>query len=91
MYREFKKKVHHILEPGDRAPFVSQIVVIFIMVLIVLNVIAIILDTVESYNSSYHRFFRGFNFFSVMVFTVEYLLRVWSCTEDKRYKDPLRG
>ena len=91
MYRELKKKVHHILEPGDKAPFVSQLFVIFIMALIVLNVIAIILDTVESYNSSYHYYFRIFNFFSVMVFTVEYLLRVWSCTEQKKYQHPIYG
>lgn len=91
MYKELKKKVHHILEPGDKAPFVSQIFVIFIMALIVLNVIAIILDTVESYNSAYSRFFRVFNFFSVMVFTVEYLLRVWSSTEEKKYHNPVWG
>ena len=91
MHKTLKQKVYHILEPGDKAPLSSQIVIIFIMVLIVLNVIAIILDTVESYNSAYHEFFKAFNFFSVMVFTIEYLLRVWSCTEDKRYKDPIRG
>lgn len=91
MYSELKKRVHYILEPREKAPLVSQLVLLSIMVLIVLNVIAIILDTVEGYSSSYHHFFRAFNFFSVMVFTVEYILRVWSCTEDKRYRDPIRG
>jgi len=91
MYKQLKKKVHHILEPGDKAPFASQIFVIFIMALIVLNVIAIILDTVEGYHSAYGRFFRVFNFFSVMVFTVEYLLRLWSCTENRKYHSPIWG
>lgn len=91
MYKELKRKVHHLLEPGDKAPLASQIIVIFIMVLIVLNVIAIIIDTVEGYHSAYGRFFNVFNFFSVMVFTVEYLLRLWSCTENKKYHNPIWG
>ena len=91
MYRELKKKVHHILEPGEKAPLSSQIVIIFIMTLIVLNVVAIIVDTVVSQDSPYKPYFKIFNFFSVMVFTVEYLLRVWACTEDKKYKNPITG
>jgi voltage-gated potassium channel len=91
MYEKVKKKVHRILEPSDSAPLAGQIFTIFIMALILLNVIAVILETVESYYNLHPRFFYAFNFFTVMVFSIEYILRVWSCTEDKRYKNPITG
>lgn len=91
MYEKIKKKVHRIMEPSDSAPLAGHIFTIFIMALIMLNVIAVILETVESYYNLHPRYFYAFNFFTVMVFTVEYILRVWSCTEDKRYKKPITG
>ncbi len=60
-------------------------------VLIFLNTVAIILHTVPSIGDRYNNFFLEFEVFSVIVFTIEYLLRVWSCVEDPQYKHPLYG
>jgi voltage-gated potassium channel len=35
--------------------------------------------------------FRAFEIFSVAIFTVEYLLRLWSCTAAEKYSWPLMG
>lgn len=48
--------------------------------LIVANVIAIVLESVPSLHQVYQNFFFYFEVFSVAIFTVEYILRVWSCT-----------
>ena len=42
---------------------------------------------------AYPAWFRGFEAFSIAVFTVEYVLRVWSAIEQTypRYKHPLWG
>ncbi len=64
---------------------------IFILTLISLNVIAIVLETVESLSSRYALFFRTFDVFSVSIFTIEYLLRLWSCTSSDRFKAPIKG
>jgi len=50
------------------------------MGLICLNVIAVMLETVDSVEMAYRGFFNAFEIFSVLVFTVEYLLRLWTCT-----------
>ena len=60
-------------------------------VLIVLNVVAVTLETVESIGQRHHRAFHVFEVFSVAVFTIEYVLRLWSCTVDPRYAHPFYG
>ena len=59
--------------------------------MISLNVIAVVLETVESISSQYVSIFRAFEIFSVVIFTIEYLLRIWTCTNDERYQRPISG
>lgn len=62
-----------------------------IMGLIVLNVIAVVLGSVDALALRWGRWFDVFEMISVAVFTVEYLMRVWSCTADPRYAHPVWG
>jgi voltage-gated potassium channel len=64
---------------------------IFIMALISLNVVAVILESFEPIRLRYHSEFSIFEIFSVIVFTVEYLLRLWSCTINPTYAKPFWG
>ena len=61
------------------------------MGLIFLNVAAVVLETVDWIYLRYAFFFNAFDIFSVAVFTVEYTLRVWSCTVNPKFQDPVRG
>ena len=51
-------------------------------VLILTNVTAVILETVEELAQEFHGFFFAFELLSVAVFSIEYLLRVWACVEE---------
>lgn len=62
-----------------------------LMVLILLNLVAVMLESVASLNARFGRLFDLFEFFSVAVFSLEYAARVWSCTADPRYAHPVRG
>ena len=62
----------------DRA---NQVCEIFIASLVVANVLAIILESVHDIHEAYHAYFYVFDLFSVAVFSLEYVLRVWSCGE----------
>jgi len=64
---------------------------IFIVVLIILNIASVILETVQSLHTRYAHAFKDFEIFSVIIFTGEYILRVWSCTEVEKYKVPVWG
>ncbi|OFW60687.1 MAG: potassium channel protein [Actinobacteria bacterium RBG_16_64_13] len=90
-YESVKKRVHDILVityPHDQA---ARAFGFFIITLIVLNVMAVILQTVKSLNDSYEAVFYYFEMASVIIFSVEYLFRSWSCTVDEKYSHPLWG
>ncbi|MEX2121639.1 MAG: ion transporter [Pirellulales bacterium] len=57
--------------------------------MILANIAAFVLETVEPIHSAAPAFFRWFEIASVAVFTVEYLLRLWSCTASPNYADSL--
>ena len=93
MHRLIRQRTHEFLGisiPGDRFGFIFDQ---FMIVLILLNILAIVLETVQSINSAYGEFFYYFELISVAIFTIEYILRVWSCVEDKDndYSHPVMG
>jgi len=88
-----RQRVYEILSlarPGDRVSRWADIVIIG---LIAANVVALILESVNSLYVPYVRYFAWFEAVSVALFTVEYVSRIWSVTEhpDGRYRDPVRG
>ncbi len=59
----------------------------FIYALIILNIVALILESYEELNVKYNSVFYIFEVFSVAIFTVEYIIRIWvsdKTKEDKR-------
>ena len=88
---KLKKRVYEILEvavPGDRA---SRTFDIFILTLIALNVVALVLETVKPVYEAAPQFFEIFEIISVLIFSLEYVLRLWSCTASPDYMAPVRG
>lgn len=73
---------------GGRA---GRLVDLFIMVLIAVNVVAVVLATVDDLYRSYQSLFYGIEVVSVAIFGVEYLGRVWSATERPGYSNPVTG
>jgi voltage-gated potassium channel len=63
---------------------------IFILTLIGLNTLALVLETVPSIAAAVPRFFDGFEIFSIGVFTIEYILRIWSSAEEPKFRGRLR-
>ena len=63
----------------------------FIMTLILLNVAAVIIETVDSIHDSYEVYFQYFEVFSVVIFSIEYVARLWACTAIEKYKHPVFG
>jgi voltage-gated potassium channel len=53
--------------------------------LILLNVVAAAIETDPTYSLQYGRIFDFFAVVAILVFTVEYILRLWSSVEDPRY------
>jgi voltage-gated potassium channel len=77
-----RRRIHEILEvraEGDRTARIAEIALI---VMIVANVTAIILQSEPALDAAWHHWFRVFEAVSIAVFTAEFGLRVWSSVED---------
>ena len=86
-----KRGVWEIVEAAKPGDHLSRAFDIFILSLIVLNVLAVMAETVQSIGGRFPAFFRWFEVISVIVFTVEYLIRLWSCTASERFRNPILG
>lgn len=58
---------------------------------IVANVFAIVLESVPEVGRAWAAGFWWFEVFSVAVFLIEYVVRLWACVEDPRYRGAVRG
>ncbi len=83
----FRKKIWLLLEPAKENDGLSRFIDIFLLILIFLNVLMVILETVEDLFLNYNKFFRIFEYFSVLIFSLEYVGRFWSCVEDNHGSD----
>jgi voltage-gated potassium channel len=91
MYRSIQRKTYVLLHPELGHSRWDKIINAFIIILIIFNVVAVMLETVAEIHVPYWKAFHYFDVFSVTVFSIEYLLRVWSCTQETRYRHPVRG
>ncbi|RJS97447.1 ion transporter [Halococcus sp. IIIV-5B] len=89
-YRAAKRTTHRLLTVG-KGGRVAGAVDVFIAGLIVANLVAVALGTVDPVFDRYRGLLYRFNAVSVGVFTVEYGLRVWSATAVDGYDHPVFG
>lgn len=75
MYKKIKKQVFEIIEVGTTVP--SKIFDILIISLILLNLIVVIAETFDI-SDFVQKIFDVFEVVSVLIFTIEYALRVWT-------------
>ena len=80
MYQRIKRRTFEIME-GEVPDKYSHFVEVFIALLVVANVIGIILESVPHIHEAFELEFHLFDMFSVAVFSVEFVLRVWSYSE----------
>lgn len=59
--------------------------------LIILNAIAVMLETVESIHTPYAQVFHIFEFISILIFSTEYFVRVWIANLNPLYQHPVGG
>ena len=89
-YQRARERTYEILEvaaPGDTP---SKVVNLSIIALVLLNAAAFGLEFL-AYFAPYQRYLRWFEFFSVAVFSLEYVLRLWSCTASPAVVGPVFG
>ncbi len=79
-----RKWAYNLLEPteGNSA---AKAVELLLITLIFFNITAVILESVKEINEVYSSYFHELEFFSVIIFSIEYFLRVWTAPENPKY------
>ena len=86
-----QKRLLEILEKSDGQDKASFYCDMSLSILIVLNLFAISLESVERIGLQYSQFFFIFEMFSVAIFGTEYILRIWASAASSsiKWKRPL--
>ena len=80
MNRQRIMEVVNAAKPDDPASRICDILLSF---LIILNLIAVCLESVETINQKFGLILLYFEIFSVSIFAFEYALRIWSAADNK--------
>ncbi|MEO7521790.1 MAG: ion transporter [Gemmatimonas sp.] len=83
MTSTLRKRVHDLLfqhdDPAERA------VDLWLIVAILVSVLVVMLDSVQSIEARYGRLLRNVEWVLTILFTIEYVLRVWSSRSRREY------
>jgi voltage-gated potassium channel len=86
-----KHRIFEAIDGKDVRTKAERAFVLGMSTLIVLNVVAVVLETEPALYRSHEEAFAWFETFSVVVFTIEYLLRVITCTGVAEFRGALLG
>jgi voltage-gated potassium channel len=86
-----KKHCRQILDTTNRGDRTTKVFNISLLILILFNVFFNIISTVDSINDEYEKFFNWFELISIIIFTIEYIFRIWCCTENRKYSKSIKG
>ena len=77
-----RRSVFRLLETAQDSDSKSKAVDFLLIVLILASVVAVVLESMPSVEQRYGPALYWFEIITIAVFSVEYLLRVWSCVEN---------
>jgi voltage-gated potassium channel len=89
VFNRIKIEIYNILNVSEYCGSTGKKIDTFLLGLISLNVIAVILETIEGLASNYSIIFEIFEIISVAIFSIEYVLRIWSCNVGAKSNRPI--
>lgn len=82
-----RRRTWEVLEVGAEGDELSRTIDLMIMLLVLGNVVAVVLESVDSIGRPYHDLFMAFEKVSVVAFSAEFMLRIWSVAESEETSD----
>ena len=84
--RNWRRRVYKVVEQGPVGDRASVLADRLLVLLIIVNLVAVALESVPRLAAQYGPLFEAVELVSLVVFTAEYLLRIWSAVEDGPYR-----
>jgi len=76
--KHIRERIYKIIEKAEDGDIASAVFDWFLIILISLNIFAVICSSFNNVNNRYNNIFTIFEIISVLIFTIEYLLRIWT-------------
>jgi voltage-gated potassium channel len=89
--RTFRQKVFSLMHPTPTSGGLHRVLENLIVIGVLISVVSIILETVPQIDALFGRYFYGFEVFSVVLFSLEYIARVYCICELEQYAHPFEG
>jgi len=77
-YGSLRRRAHEILEPAKFGDKTSKVTDDFLTTLILLNVLAVTLESITAIEVRFSRYFHFFEICSIAIFSIEYVMRIWT-------------
>lgn len=87
MYKKIKQRTFELLEIAKPGDTIGRFLDFAIIILIILNTLMVIIDTFDV-SEGFRKFLNIFEIISVIIFTVEYILRLWTADMLRPDKKP---
>ncbi len=84
--RSLRQQVHALVTPGPFGGRLHAMFDLFIMVWVMISVVAVVIESVDSVYSALAVEFAVLDALAVGIFSAEYLMRLYSCVEDPRFQ-----
>ncbi|MFT5893122.1 MAG: voltage-gated potassium channel [Dokdonia sp.] len=82
---KIRQKIFNLIDEDQNNSKGDAFVHYFISALIIINVFALFLESYENINADYKTIFWNIEIFSIVIFSIEYIIRIW--TADLEYPD----
>ena len=89
--RTFRQKMHALVFPTAYSGKLHELFDTFIAIWVLLSVVSVILESVESLHYILNLQFIVLDSIAVAIFTLEYCMRMYSCVEDPKYQGAILG
>jgi voltage-gated potassium channel len=91
MERSLKRKLYDIVNVEPESGIYGTVFNIGITTLIMLSVIMVVVESVAAIEQRFSAFFFYFELVSVIIFTIEYIIRLWTITLNEKYQHFIKG
>jgi len=91
--KHWRRRVYQVLDQGPVGDRTAVLVDRLLVALILVNLVAVALESVPHLRADYRPIFDAIEYLSLVVFTVEYALRIWCAVEygPNRHMPPMRA
>jgi voltage-gated potassium channel len=84
--RGWRHRCYEVLEPGGFSDWVSRLVDAVIILLVAISLTTVALESVHALAARYGGIFRAVELVALVVFSLEYALRIWTAVEHSLYR-----